>query len=216
MTLISLIACQPVVQEPSARTATADVANDINPATLASNASERKWIYPETAQVNQTDDYHGTLVADPYRWLEDDVRESVEVADWVAAQNKITFGYLESIPERQKIRQRLTSLWDYAKYGVPFKEGGKIFYFFNNGLQNQPVLYRQDDLDAQPELVIDPNTFSDDGTVALADVEISPDGRYAAMAIQDGGSDWRTVRFLDLETGQQLDDKLEWVKFSTL
>lgn len=196
MTLISLTACQPADQEP--------------------NTSKREWTYPETAQVDQTDDYHGTMVADPYRWLEDDVRESAEVADWVAAQNEITFAYLETIPEREKIRQRLTFLWDYEKYGVPFKEGGKIFYFFNNGLQNQSVLYRQDHLDSEPELVIDPNTFSDDGTVALADVEISPDGRYAAMAIQDGGSDWRTVRILDIETGQKLDDKLEWVKFSTL
>ncbi len=216
MMLISLTACQPADQEQNTSTVAADAAQDINPAALATNTSERKWTYPATVQVDQSDDYHGTIVADPYRWLEDDVRESAEVAAWVAAQNEITFAYLETIPEREKIKQRLTSLWDYAKYGVPFKEGGKIFYFSNNGLQNQSVLYRQDSLESEPELVIDPNTFSDDGTVALADVEISPDGRYAAMAIQDGGSDWRTVRMLDIKTGQELEDKLEWVKFSSL
>ena len=214
--LITLYACQPADQEQNTSSVAADAAKDINPAALATDPSEREWAYPETAQVDQTDDYHGTLVADPYRWLEDDVRESTEVADWVAAQNEITFAYLETIPERDKIKQRLTSLWDYEKYGVPFREGGKIFYFLNNGLQNQSVLYSQDDLNSEPKLVIDPNTFSDDGTVALADVEISPDGRYAAMAIQDGGSDWRTVQVLDIESGEELGNKLEWVKFSNL
>ena len=183
---------------------------------LATDTSEREWKYPETAEVDQSDDYHGTSVADPYRWLENDVRESSDVADWVAAQNQVTFAYLETIPEREKIKQRLTSLWNYAKFGVPFKQGGMIFYFMNDGLQNQSVLYSQGGLEAEPELVIDPNTFSDDGTVALADVEISPDGRYAAMAIQDGGSDWRTVRLLDIDSGQQLEDKLDWVKYSSL
>ena len=214
--LITLYACQPADQEQNTNKVSAEAAKDTQPATLATSTSEREWAYPETAQVDQTDDYHGTMVADPYRWLEDDVRESTEVADWVAAQNEITFAYLETIPERDKIKQRLTSLWDYQKYGVPFKEGGKIFYFLNNGLQNQSVLYRQDNLDSEPKLVIDPNTFSEDGTVALADVEISPDGRYAAMAIQDGGSDWRTVRLLDIESGKELQDKLKWVKFSNL
>ena len=214
--LIALYACQPADNDQSTSSVSAETPQNTAPAALATETGEHGWTYPETARVDHTDDYHGTVVADPYRWLEDDVRESTEVADWVAAQNQVTFAYLETIPERKKIRERLTSLWDYEKFGVPFREGGKIFYFRNDGLQNQSVLYAQDDLDSEPTLVIDPNTFSEDGTVALADVEISPDGRYAAMAIQDGGSDWRTVKVLDLETLDELDDQLEWVKFSSL
>jgi len=214
--LISLYACQPADNEQNTTSISADTSKDVNTAALSTNTSEREWVYPETAKVDQTDDYHGTVVTDPYRWLEDDVRESTEVADWVTAQNEITFAYLETIPEREKIKERLTTLWDYEKFGVPFREGGRIFYFRNDGLQNQSVLYSQENLDSEPRQVIDPNTFSDDGTVALADVEISPDGRFAAMAIQDGGSDWRTVRVLDIKTGKELEDKLEWVKFSNL
>ncbi len=214
--LISLCACQPADNNQNTSNVAADTPQSTSPAAPASDTSEREWAYPETAKIDQSDDYHGTTVEDPYRWLEDDVRESSEVADWVAAQNEVTFAYLETIPEREKIKERLTSLWDYEKFGVPFREGGKIFYFRNDGLQNQSVLYSQDSFDAEPGLVIDPNTFSEDGTVALADVEISPDGHYAAMAIQDGGSDWRTVRILDIKTLEEMDDKLEWVKFSSL
>ena len=214
--LISLYACQPADNDQATSSVAADTSETTAPAAPATATSEREWAYPETAKVDQTEDYHGTTIEDPYRWLEDDVRESTEVADWVAAQNEVTFAYLETIPEREKIKERLTSLWDYEKFGVPFREGGKIFYFRNDGLQNQSVLYAQDSLESEPALVIDPNTFSDDGTIALADVEISPDGRYAAMAIQDGGSDWRTVKVLDLETLEELDDRIEWVKFSSL
>jgi prolyl oligopeptidase len=214
--LISLCACQPADNNQNTSSVAADTPQSMSPAAPTTDTSEREWAYPETAKIDQTDDYHGTTVEDPYRWLEDDVRESSEVADWVAAQNEVTFAYLETIPEREKIKERLTSLWDYEKFGVPFREGGKIFYFRNDGLQNQSVLYSQDSLDSEPKLVIDPNTFSEDGTVALADVEISPDGRYAAMAVQDGGSDWRTVKIADIKTLEELDDKLEWVKFSSL
>lgn len=213
--LITLYACQPADNAQDAGNTAADSVNS-TVAVSASESVEPEWNYPETAKVDQSDDYHGMAVSDPYRWLEEDVRESEDVANWVKTQNDITFAYLETIPERDRIKKRLTSLWDYEKFGVPFREGGKIFYFRNDGLQNQSVLYSQDGLDSEPQLVIDPNTFSDDGTVALADVEISPDGRYAAMAIQDGGSDWRTVKVLDLQTGNELDDKLEWVKFSSL
>ena len=186
------------------------------PSTSAEAHQDTGLTYPETPSGDQTDDYHGTPVADPYRWLEDDVRESEPVADWVAAQNEVTFAYLETLPERDRIKQRLTALWDYEKYDVPFKEGGRYFYFLNNGLQNQSVLYCQDTLEAEPKVVVDPNKWSEDGTIALADVEISPDGRYAAMAIQDGGSDWRTIQFLDIESGQRLDDKVQWMKFSPM
>jgi prolyl oligopeptidase len=132
--LLFLCACQPADNEQNTGNVSADASKESAPAALATVSSERDWAYPETTQVEQVDDYHGTVVADPYRWLEDDVRESEKVADWVAAQNEITFANLKSIPEREKIRQRLTTLWDYEKYGVPFREGGKIFYFMNNGL----------------------------------------------------------------------------------
>lgn len=182
--------------------------------TMEQAMPDKSFDYPQTAKVDQVDDYHGTQVADPYRWLENDVREDDKVEQWVASQNDVTFDYLKSIPERDEIEARLTELWNYEKFGIPFKQGGKYFFFKNDGLQNQSVLYVQDALDAEPKLVIDPNTWSDDGTVALADVEVSPDGKTAAYAVQDGGSDWRTIEFLNLETGEKLADKVEWMKFS--
>lgn len=172
--------------------------------------------YPDTAKVEQVDNYHGTDVADPYRWLEDDVRVNDDVAAWVGAQNAVTFDYLGAIEEREAIEERLTELWNYEKFGVPGKAGSHYFFSRNDGLQNQNVIYRQSSLDAEPELVVDPNTWSEDGTVALADFEVSPDGRFAALAIQDGGSDWRTVRILDLDTGELSGDEVSWMKFSPM
>ena len=172
--------------------------------------------YPDTATVDQMDNYHGTEVADPYRWLEDDVRESAAVSDWVAAQNAVTFAYLDTIPERALIGERMTELWDYERYYLPRKAGERYFYEYNDGLQNQEVIYTQTDLDAEPELLIDPNTWSDDGTIALASYFPSNDGRYVAYLIQDGGSDWRAARVLDVESGEVLDDHLEWLKFTAL
>jgi prolyl oligopeptidase len=182
----------------------------------ASTTAAGGFVYPETAKVDQVDDYHGTAVADPYRWLEEDVRESEVVAEWVEDQNEVTFAYLGAIPERNRIEERLTELWNYEKFGLPQKAGGQYFYSRNDGLQNQNVIYRQESLDSEPVLVVDPNEWSDDGTVALADIEYSPDGRYAAMAIQDGGSDWRTVKVLDLASGEELDDEVQWMKFSNM
>jgi prolyl oligopeptidase len=216
LSLLLLFACQPAEQEHGSGVEVSTVGSDINPVSTDAQPAAFKETYPPSHRVDQVDYYHGTEVADPYRWLEDDVRESDEVAAWVDAQNKVTFAYLHSIPERDRIRQRLTAIWDYEKYGVPFREGGKYFYFKNDGLQNQSVLFMQESLDSQAQLVIDPNSWSADGTVALADVEVSPDGRFAAMAIQDGGSDWRTVRILNIGSGEELEDELEWVKFSPL
>lgn len=172
--------------------------------------------YPTSNKVDQVDDYHGTSVSDPYRWLEDDVRESDSVAAWVDAQNKVTFDYLEGIDERTLIEQRLTKLWDFEKFGVPKIKGGKYFFSRNDGLQNQSAWYVQDSLDSEPRLVVDPNTWSDDGTVALATLEISPNAQFAALSIQDGGSDWRTIRFLNIDTGEQLADEVKWMKFSSI
>ena len=170
--------------------------------------------YPKTQTVDHVDVYHGVKVADPYRWLEDDVRESKDVAAWVKAQNEVTFEYLEKIPERKPIEKRLTKLWNYEKYGSPFKRGGAYYYFKNDGLQNQDVLYRLESLDAEPEVLIDPNTWSKDGTVALAGAAFSDDGKHLAYGIQDAGSDWRTWRVMTIAGGKVLDDELKWVKFS--
>ena len=170
--------------------------------------------YPKSKRVDHVDDYHGTKVGDPYRWLEDDVRESEAVADWVAAQNAVTFEFLESIPEREAIRERLTELWDYEKLGTPWKRGGRYFFTKNDGLQNQNVLYVSSAWDQSARVLIDPNTWSDDGTVALAGTAASPDGRFLAYGVAEAGSDWRSWRLLEIESGELLDDRLDWVKFS--
>ncbi|MGD8810453.1 MAG: S9 family peptidase, partial [Gammaproteobacteria bacterium] len=172
--------------------------------------------YPETATVNQTDEYHGVTVADPYRWLEDDVRENPQVRAWVDAQNAVTSEYLDGIPERAAIKRRLTELWDYERFGVPYKEGGRYFYSYNDGLQNQNVVYVQDDLASTPEVLIDPNTWSEDGTTALASYYPSPDGRHVAYLVQEGGSDWRTARVMTVDGRNVLGDELNWLKFTDL
>ena len=172
--------------------------------------------YPETMMVDQTDTYFGTEVADPYRWLEDDVRVSEQVEAWVTAQNEVTDAYLAKLPGRAAIASRLQTLWDYEKFSVPERRENLYFFYRNDGLQNQFVYYVQKGLDGAPRVLIDPNSWSDDGATALADAEPSPDGRYVAYAIQDGGSDWRTVRVLDVASGEVLEDTLDWVKFSGL
>ena len=172
--------------------------------------------YPVTESSDHSDTYHGTVVADPYRWLEDDVRESDAVKQWVDRQNEVTFAYLETIEEREPIRARLEELWNFERYGLPRKEGGRYFYSHNDGLQNQSVIYTQDNLEDEPQLLVDPNTWSDDGTIALASHFPSPDGRYFAYLVQDGGSDWRSAKVMDLETSEVLDEKLEWLKFTAL
>ena len=182
--------------------------------TLTAMAGERSIKYPETKRVNQVDDYHGTKVPDPYRWLETDVRESKEGADWVAAQNRVTFEYLKSLPKREEIENRLTELWNYEKYGSPFKSGGRYYYYYNSGLQNQSVLYTQNALDDKPRVLMDPNTWSKDGTVALAGTAFSDNGKYVAYGIQEAGSDWRTWRIMEVESGTILEEELKWVKFS--
>jgi prolyl oligopeptidase len=168
--------------------------------------------YPVTQKVEQTDDYFGTSVADPYRWLEDD--NSAETADWVTAQNKVTFSYLEKIPFRNKIKQRLEQIWDFPKYTAPFREGDNYYFFKNDGMQNQYVLYQQKGLDGEPELFLDPNTFSTDGTIALGDLQFNKDGKIAAYTISKSGSDWNEIFVMDVATKTKLVDHLEWIKFS--
>ncbi|MBE9095835.1 prolyl oligopeptidase family protein [Tychonema sp. LEGE 07203] len=173
---------------------------------------DRPLSYPTTRKIDQTDDYHGVKVPDPYRWLENP--DSEETQAWVEAQNAVTFGYLSQIPAREKIKQRLTQLWDYEKYGIPFKEGDRYFYYKNDGLQNQSVLYTLPSLDGEPKVLIDPNTLSEDGTVALGGIAISEDGKLMAYGLSTSGSDWQEWKVRDVETGEDLSDHLKWVKFS--
>ena len=175
--------------------------------------AQTKIEYPKTKKVEQIDDYHGTKVSDPYRWLEDD--NSAETKAWVEAQNKVTFGYLKTIPEREQLKKRLTELWDYEKYSAPFKEGGKYFYYKNDGLQNQSVLYVTDAPDKKGRVLLDPNKLSEDGTVALSGVSISDDGKIMAYGVSVSGSDWQEWRFRDVESGKDLSDILKDIKFSS-
>ncbi len=169
---------------------------------------------PPSRTVDVVDVYHGTEVADPWRWLENDVREDQEVSDWVDAQNEVTFGYLHGLEQRAPIRARLEQLWDYEKSSSPYKSGDKYYLTRNDGLQNQSVWYVLDSLDAEPRVLLDPNTLSEDGTVALSGTSFSEDGRYMAYALSSGGSDWKTWHVLDLATGETLPDTIRWSKFS--
>jgi prolyl oligopeptidase len=169
--------------------------------------------YPLTKKTDVTDTYFGTKVNDPYRWLEDD--RSNETKDWVNEQNKVTDAYLQQIPYRKKIQDRLTELWNYEKYGAPFKEGAFTYFYKNDGLQNQAVLYRQQ-VGKQPEIFLNPNTFSADGTTSLAGIDFSKDGSKAAYQLSEGGSDWRKVVVIDALTKKQMGDTLTDVKFSGL
>jgi len=177
-------------------------------------AGEAALDYPETRTVEHVDTYHGVEVPDPYRWLEADVRESEEVRRWVEAQNQVTFGFLEAIPEREAIGSRLTGLLDYERYSAPSKEGGRYFFLKNDGLQNQSVLFTQRTLLEEPRVLLDPNEWSADGTVALGGLGVSPDGRYAAFARAEAGSDWRVWRVLEIDSGEELADELRWTKFT--
>ncbi len=167
---------------------------------------------PKTAQLEQIDNYHGVQVKDPYRWLENP--DSAETKAWVEAQNEITFSFLEQISEREKIKDRLTKLWDYEKYGIPIKKGNRYFYSKNDGLQNQSVLYTLNHLDDEPKVLLNPNTFSEDGTIALSGIAISDNGQFLAYGISKSGSDWQEWQVRNVETGEDFSDHLEWIKFS--
>ena len=168
--------------------------------------------YPVSKKVEQVDDYFGVKVEDSYRWLEDD--NSSETNEWVRAQNQVTLDYLEKIPFREKIRQRLTELWDYEKYGQPFKEGDNYYYYKNDGLQEQYVVYRQKDLDGNAEVFIDPHTFSKDNTIRLRGLYFSKDYKYCAYGVTNSGSDWREFYVMNTDTREKLEDHLQWIKFS--
>ena len=169
--------------------------------------------HPRTHRVGQVDDYHGTRVADPFRWLENP--DSPESRRWIEAQNVVTSNYLAKIPSRAALKERLTKLWNYERFGLPYKEGQRYFYSRNDGLQNQAVLYSLPDLDAPPQVLLDPNTLSKDGTVALKSYVISHDGTLMAYGLSAAGSDWEEWRLRDVATAKDRPDVLKWVKFSS-
>lgn len=170
--------------------------------------------YPATRTVEQVDTYHGTQVRDPYRWLENDVRRDPEVAAWVEAQNTVTRTYLDALPGRAAIADRLRELWNYDRYGVPDVRGERLFFMAQTGLENQPSLYTQEGVNGAPRLLINPNTWAADGATALSSFEPSPDGSLVAYSVQDGGTDWRIIRVLDVATGETRTDEVRWAKFT--
>ncbi|MEP6811305.1 MAG: S9 family peptidase, partial [Chthoniobacterales bacterium] len=168
--------------------------------------------YPIPPKSEQSDDYHGTKVADPYRPLEN--ADSPETKKWIEEENKLTFKFLEGVPERKKINDRLTKLWNYEKYGVPYREGERFFFTKNTGLQNQSVLYTAPKLPGEPKLLLDPNTLAKDGTTALTGSEVSHDGKLLAYGLAQAGSDWQEWKVREIESGKDREDTIKWVKFS--
>ena len=179
---------------------------------MSATALAQPLTYPAARHDDVVDDYHGTKVADPFRWLEDD--NSEETKAWVKAQNAVTFDYLKSIPERETIKARLKSLWNYERFGIPAKHGTRWFYTRNSGLQNQSVLYVAESLEAEPKVLLDPNGLSKDGTVSLTVTSISDDGKWLAYGTSAGGSDWNEFRIRTVDTGEDLPEVLKWIKFS--
>jgi prolyl oligopeptidase len=175
-------------------------------------AADKPFVYPEAPKSEQTDDYHGTKVADPYRDLEN--LDAEPTKKWIEAENKLTSDYLAAIPERKKINEKMTALWNYEKYTVPYHEGSRYFFSKNTGLQNQNVFYTGSTLPGEAKVLLDPNTLSKDGTVALSGIDITDDGKLMAYGIADAGSDWQQWKVREIETGKDLSDDVRWVKFS--
>jgi prolyl oligopeptidase len=182
------------------------------PACQQGGKSQAQLSYPVTKKVDQVDDYFGTKVPDPYRWLENE--NAQDVKDWIQAENKLTFAYLEKIPYREKIRQRITEIYNYPKYSTPFRAGDYYFFNKNDGLQNQSVIYIQKGLEGKPEVFLDPNKLSPDGTVRIGLVDFSNDNRCVAIARSEAGSDWQQLRVMEVESKKELSDVIQWVKFS--
>ncbi len=172
--------------------------------------------YPETKRVDVVEEHFGQAIADPYRWLENDVRNDKEVAAWVALQNKVTHDHLNTLPGRDVFRDRLKQLYNYERFSIPVKKGGRYFYLHNSGLQNQQVLYVRDSVDGAGRVLMNPNSWAEDGAIALAEWSVSDDGKRVAYAVQDGGTDWRTIRVLNVNTGKVLDDEVKWARFTSI
>jgi prolyl oligopeptidase len=182
-------------------------------AALAAPAEAASLTYPPAVRGDTVDEVHGVEVADPYRWLEDPQAEDSRA--WIEAQNELTFGFLERIPARESLKKRLTEVWNFERFGIPHKKGGRYFYSKNDGLQDQAILYWTPALDQQAKVLLDPNALSHDGTIALSGFSISEDGRYVAYGLQSGGSDWQVWRVREVATGEDLADEIQWVKFSS-
>ena len=181
-------------------------------AALAAPATDPLLRYPATSKGDVVDDYSGSKVADPYRWLED--LEAPATREWIEAQNAVTFRYLDAIPGRVAIKKRLTGLWNYPRTGIPVREAGSLFCLRNSGLERQSRLLMRKALADEPKLLIDPNALSPDGSVAFAQWAVSPDGRYLAYGLAQGGADWQTVHVREIATGRELPDRIEWFRFS--
>jgi prolyl oligopeptidase len=184
----------------------------IRTVTAKDGKNETKISYPESKKVDQVDDYFGTKVPDPYRWLEDE--NSAETKAWVQAQNAVTFAYLDKIPYRENLKARLTELYNYPRVSAPFRRGDTYFFTKNDGLQNQNVYYIQKGVNGKPEVFLDPNKFSADGTSVLSAFSLSKDGKYLAYGISVGGSDWVTIHVMEVATRNLLGDELNWLKAS--
>jgi len=185
----------------------------------ACNSAEKKeetskLNYPITKKVDTIDTYFGTKIADPYRWLEND--KSAETGEWVKAENKVTFDYLSKIPFREKIKERLTKIWNFEKVSTPFKKKNYYFFYKNDGIQNQSVLYVQEGLTGTPKVLLDPNTLAADGTASLGGLAVSKDAKYLAYSINRAGSDWSEIYVIEIKSGKKLSDEIKWVKFSDI
>ncbi len=172
--------------------------------------------YPQSRRLDLVEDHFGTKVLDPYRWLEADVRQDEAVREWVTAQNAVTQEYLSTLPGRDVLKRRMAKLYDYGRFSTPTKAGGRYFYTYNTGLQNQSPLFVREGLTGKQRMLLDPNAMSKDHATALAEWKPSPDGRYLLYSVQDGGTDWRTLGLIDAGNGKTLGDRVEWVKFSDL
>ena len=178
----------------------------------ADSPSPAQFKYPPPPTSDQVDDYNGVKVADPYRALEDP--DAAESQKWIEAENKITFDFLSAIPEREEIRKRLTEVWDYERFGIPFKENDHYFFSKNSGLQNQNVLYTAKNFSEQPKTLLDPNLLAKDGTIALGGVDVTDDAKLVAYGLATSGSDWQQWKVREVETGKDRPDLIDWVKFS--
>src|SRR4030042_7128085 len=174
----------------------------------------KRYIYPDTKQKEVVENYHGTMVKDPFRWLEDS--GSPEVKAWIAEENKVTFAYLAGIPARKEIKERLTTLYNYPRYKTIIKKGNRCFFEKNDGLQNQYVIYQQEGMDSEPILVMDPNSLSEDGTVAVTDTVINKNGTLMVYALSTSGSDRQELKIRSIDTGKDYEEVLKWCKFSTI
>src|SRR5215217_9224725 len=206
--VLSLVTVAPFLQRTHAQSGTAPNGSGGG----AARPSDSKITYPETRKVEQVDDYFGTKVADPYRWLEDET--SAEVKAWIEDQNRVTFAYLDKIPYREKLKARLTQLYNYPRISAPFRRGETYFFTKNDGLQNQSVYYIQKGVNGTPEVFLDPNKFSPDGTSVLSTFSLSKDGKYVAYGISQGGSDWVTLSVMEVESRNKLADEVKWMKAS--